>query len=30
MFLSTGFDLTELAFLIDELAVPMVKIASGA
>lgn len=28
-FLSTGFDLDELRFLIDELAIPMVKIASG-
>ncbi|KRC60455.1 hypothetical protein ASE14_05385 [Agromyces sp. Root81] len=28
-FLSTGFDLDELAFLIDELEIPLVKIASG-
>ena len=28
-FLSTGFDRDELAFLISELAIPMVKIASG-
>ncbi len=28
-FLSTGFDLDELRFLIDELSIPMVKIASG-
>jgi len=28
-FLSTGFDLDELRFLIDELTIPMVKIASG-
>ncbi len=28
-FLSTGFDLDELKFLIDELSIPMVKIASG-
>lgn len=29
VFLSTGFDLDELHFLIDELDIPMVKIASG-
>lgn len=29
MFLSTGFDLDELDFLIDELAIPIVKVASG-
>lgn len=29
MFLSTGFDLDELEFLIRELRIPMVKIASG-
>ena len=29
MFLSTGFDLDELDFLIDELEIPIVKIASG-
>lgn len=28
-FLSTGFDLDELRFLVDELHIPMVKIASG-
>lgn len=28
-FLSTGFDLDELRFLIEELSIPMVKIASG-
>lgn len=28
-FLSTGFDIDELLFLVDELAVPMIKIASG-
>ena len=28
-FLSTGFDLDELQFLIDELHIPMVKVASG-
>lgn len=28
-FLSTGFDLDELAFLIDELHIPLVKVASG-
>lgn len=28
-FLSTGFDLEELRFLVDELHIPMVKIASG-
>jgi N-acetylneuraminate synthase len=28
-FLSTGFDLDELRFLIDELRIPLVKIASG-
>lgn len=28
-FLSTGFDLDELAFLIDELQIPIVKVASG-
>ena len=28
-FLSTGFDLDELAFLIDELNIPLVKVASG-
>jgi N-acetylneuraminate synthase len=28
-FLSTGFDLAELAFLVDELHIPIVKIASG-
>lgn len=28
-FLSTGFDLEELAFLVDDLGIPMVKIASG-
>jgi N-acetylneuraminate synthase len=29
VFLSTGFDLEELHFLVDELSIPMVKIASG-
>lgn len=29
MFLSTGFDLDELDFLVDELDIPIVKIASG-
>ena len=28
-FLSPGFDLNELAFLIDELSIPIVKVASG-
>ena len=28
-FLSTGFDLDELDFLIDELSIPLVKVASG-
>ncbi|MEY4321257.1 MAG: hypothetical protein RLZZ471_1198 [Actinomycetota bacterium] len=28
-FLSTGFDLDELQFLIDELHIPLVKVASG-
>jgi len=29
VFLSTGFDLDELRFLVNELSIPMVKIASG-